>query len=1380
MTKLKFLFLATESRELTDLQDYIRLHKVDFISGNADRKPKIKKILAEKDWDIIFVDGSSVSFILFDILQLVKNNAPAIPVILFLDHLSESLVVKAMKMGASDLVLKNNLTRLIPAIHNSLQKNLNDTSLRKARGMFAKYDFNFNSSNSFLSLIDRKYRYQAVNHVFRKLHNLSENEIMGRYLEDVWGKEKFDKFIKPNLEKSFNNNKVIYDAWFSTPTLGMRCFRVRYLPYNDDEGEITHVIIETKDITSERNIAERISKGERETLSVIEFSQDYFWSVDKDLKLIYANKTFKENFYKIYHKKLLLNDLFLKNLSSEEQKKWSERFQYCLDGKSLSVEENFIFKKEAENYFDITINPVKTNDDEIIGLTCLARNITERKLTEDNNRRQKEDLNLYNKLNIAVNSGKSYRAILGIVTRETSKIFGGFGGIVYSYHEDKGFLESKGKFPLPKTIIKELESIIKLKLYDTKIYLKLKNNHYSKVIKTKEPKLIDTSRGIRDLLRQLWYPGLDENTWEKIVKLLDIKSVYSIPMISGDKTLGVFDIYKNSFFSKRELIRIRNVAGQITAILQRKIDEEALKESEYKFRHLFESANDANLIMDEDAFIDCNNKTLEMFRCKRTDILGKTPIDFSPEYQPGGALSQKSAHKYIQRVYQGKAMRFEWVHTRLDKTEFHTEISLNKILVKDKPFVQVIIRDISINKFTEQLVKESEQRFRAIFEDAPDAMALADPESGYILNVNKLAITLLGKPKEEIVGSHFYTMHPENQEKMISGFFYNHLWNSKFNLDDLLYIKHSDGHIIPVEIQGKMISYGGRKVLQGAFRDVTQHVNNQLLIRNQTIDLSIINSLNSLTNQNKSLDDILDYFSEQIEDKFEVGRFRLLLWDPEKHNFFLRYISIPEEMKVAFSELLQKDIHRIHYFPSGESQLFKKIKKNNTWFILGEHNINKHISEIFGFSLSSDQPNKIRQLLDVKSLLNFPLFAGDELLGYVILAGKETVDGNKTKRLNEIMENFTGIILRKKVEEEQSKLFSVMEQLSESVLICDVSGVVQYANPAYYLRTGFSVDEVVGSYFRNNWFKDKSQLADEISEILQKGKVWRGRLSSKTKNGSLYEGDVIITPIKDEKGTIINYAIMKRDITREAQLEAQLRQSHKLETVGTLAGGIAHDFNNILGTVIGYTDMMKDELSGDSIIQDYVANMDIALIRAKGLVNQILTFSKKVEPEVRLVDLKSLIEDSVALFSLSLNANSRIKVQTKLCDSCRELMLDPSQIQQVIMNLLTNSGQSLKNKSGLIDIHFSIILNDEDIRSVHENLTAKKLIKLSVTDNGTGIKNEILERIFEPFFTTKSVNEGTGLGLSVVHGIVTAHGGVIEAKSQPGIQTSFTIYFPVV
>ncbi len=1377
MKKLNFLFLASESPELKKLQSHIRSHNVSFSYSEADRKPSIRKILPVSDWDIIFIDGTSVSFKVFDILQEVKTNVPDIPVILFFEDLSEDLVVKAMKMGASDLVLKNNLSRLIPAIHNCLRKSVTESSLKKARGMFAKYDFNFNTTNSFLSLIDRNYCYQAVNNVFRKLHNLSKDEITGKYLGEIWGEEKFKKFIKPNLDKCFNNQKFTYDAWFSTPTLGMRCFKVRYIPYRNDEGEITHAIIETKDITSERNITERITRGERESLSIIEFSQDYFWSLDHDLRLIYANRVFKELYHKLFKRKLKENEQFLKYHPEKEAVIWMERYQQCLKGKSLSFEEFFLSGNKSVTFFDITITPVKDSDNKVIGITCLARDITKRKLIEEKNRRQKEDLNLFNKLNAAVNSGKSYRNIMGIITRETSKMFGGFGGSVYYISEDGDFLLSKGKLPLPKEIRNKLESLIKMELNDNRIYLK-GNSHYQTVLKERIPVLVDTEKGIRDFFSKFHYPDVPDHFWKGINELLKIKSVYTIPLVAGEEFLGVFDIYNQSYFSKQEQIRIRYIAGQITSILKKKSDEENLKESENKFRHLFETANDAILLIDGMNFIDCNEKTLDMFRCKRSEIVGKTPIDFSPEFQPGGRLSSSEAVKYLKQASKGKKVRFEWLHWRSDRSEFYAEISLNLIVLGDKPLVQVYIRDISINKFSEQLLKESEQRFRAIFEDAPDAMLLADPQTGFILNSNKKASHLIGKPKEEIIGSHFTSLHAKEQKEMVEDIFFNHLWNNKFSLENLLYAVNENGSKTPVEIQGEMITYGGRKVLQGAFRNISDQVHSHQLIENQANDLTLINQLNAMANQNQNLDNILEYFSKQMEEKFGISRFRLMLWDTEKKCFFFRFFAFPESKKKELKEILKSDIHEFRFCPVKSGNFLKKFNKGEPWFIYNELEINKQISEIFQLPLNSTQPDKIRTFFNVKSLLNFPLLAGEERFGHVVFAGQMIVNEENKKRLNKIIENLSGILRRKRAEEGQSKLNSVIEQSSELVIISDTSGIIQYVNPAYVNRTGYSQDEILGANYLNSSLEDRPDLENDIRETLLKGQVWHGRLPIFTKSGQIYEGEANITPVRDENGVVINYAIMNRDISRETQLEAQLRQSQKLETVGTLAGGIAHDFNNILGTVIGYTDMMKEEIPSDSMIQDYVTSIDKALVRAKGLVNQILTFSRKVKPESRLTDLKELIEDSVVLFSLSLSPN--IKIRKDLCSTCDKVRLDPSQIQQVIMNLLTNAGQALKNsEDGRIDIRFGLIENDKQIMTAHKSLLAKKLAKLSVSDNGPGISKAVRERIFEPFFTTKSVNEGTGLGLSVVHGIVTGHNGVIEVDSHDGKGTCFTVYLPV-
>jgi PAS domain S-box-containing protein len=1378
MKKLEFLFLASESPELKELQNHIKSESVSFTSKEADRKPTIKKILPESDWDIIFIDGTSVSFKVFDILQLVKTNMPDVPVILFFDDLAEDLVVKAMKMGATDLVLKNNLSRLIPAIHNCLRKSVTESSLKKAKGMFAKYDFNFNTTNSFLSLIDKNYCYQAVNNVFRKLHNLSKDEITGKYLGEVWGEGKFRKFIKPNLDKCLNNHKVTYDAWFSTPTLGMRCFKVRYIPYRNDEGEITHAIIETKDITSERNITERITRGERESLSIIEFSQDYFWSVDKDLRLIYANRIFKELYQKLFKREIKESEHFLKYHSEKEASGWTERYQQCLNGKSLSFEEYFSTGSKSGTFFDITITPVKGVDYEIIGLTCLARDITKRKLIEEKNRRQKEDLNLFNKLNAAVNSGKSYRNILGIITRETSKMFGGFGGSIYYLNEDGSFLKSKGRLPIPPDIRKKLESLIKLELYDTRIYLK-GNSHYQTVLKERIPVLIDTEKGISDFFSKFHYPGVSDQFWKEANDFLKIRSVYSIPLVAGEKFLGVFDIYNLSIFSKQELIRIRYIAEQITSILKKKSDEEDLKESENKFRHLFETANDAILIMDDRVFVDCNQKTLDMFRCQRPDIVGKTPIDFSPEFQPGGRLSTEEATKHINSVSRGRNVRFEWLHKRLDKSEFYAEISLNYIILEDKPYIQVYIRDISITKFSEQLLKESEQRFRAIFEDAPDAMLLADPDLGFILNSNRKASDLIGKPKEEIIGNHFTSIHLKDQQEMAEDIFYNHLWNNKFSLKNLLYVVNENGHKTPVEIQGDMITYGGRKVLQGAFRDISEQVGSQQIIKTQADDLSLINHLNTLANQNQSLDIILEYFSKQMEEKFGISHFRLMLWDTEKKCFFFRYFAFPESKKKQLKKLLRTSIDEFRFYPADSSMFLKKFNTGEPWFIYNDLHINRQISEIFQLPLNSGQPDKIRSFFKVNSLLNFPLLAGRERFGHVVFASEKMVSEENMRRLNEIIENLSGILRRKRAEEGQSKLNSVIEQSSELVIISDTSGIIQYVNPAFIKRTGFSQKEILGSNYLDPWFVDRPDLENDIKESLLKGKAWHGRLPIFTKNGQIHEGEANITPVRDENGEVTNYAIMQRDISRETQLEAQLRQSQKLETVGTLAGGIAHDFNNILGTVIGYTDMMKEEIPGESPIQNYVSSIDKALVRAKGLVNQILTFSRKVKPESRLTNLKGLIEDSVDLFSLSLSPN--IKIRKDLCDTCDEVRLDPSQIQQVIMNLLTNAGQALKNnEDGMIDIRFDLIESDQQIMAAHENLLAKRLVKLSVSDNGSGISKAVRERIFEPFFTTKSVNEGTGLGLSVVHGIITGHNGVIEVDSSEGKGTCFTVYLPVV
>ena len=219
-----------------------------------------------------------------------------------------------------------------------------------------------------------------------------------------------------------------------------------------------------------------------------------------------------------------------------------------------------------------------------------------------------------------------------------------------------------------------------------------------------------------------------------------------------------------------------------------------------------------------------------------------------------------------------------------------------------------------------------------------------------------------------------------------------------------------------------------------------------------------------------------------------------------------------------------------------------------------------------------------------------------------------------------------------------------------------------------------------------------------------------------------------------------------------------------------------------LGNVSTFLDIyiendLQEGLISEVEAQEYIESMKTSMERAKGLINQILTFSRNMEPESEPVNLADLLSESINLFRVSLPPE--IKILSSICTECQPINLDASQMQQVFMNLLTNASHAVDAKDGVIEVGLEQVDNNGKFSGLHQELTTKKLIKFFVRDNGTGMKEEVKNRIFEPFYTTKTVGKGTGLGLSVVHGIVKAHKGIIEVDSEPGRGANFTIYLPV-
>lgn len=252
--------------------------------------------------------------------------------------------------------------------------------------------------------------------------------------------------------------------------------------------------------------------------------------------------------------------------------------------------------------------------------------------------------------------------------------------------------------------------------------------------------------------------------------------------------------------------------------------------------------------------------------------------------------------------------------------------------------------------------------------------------------------------------------------------------------------------------------------------------------------------------------------------------------------------------------------------------------------------------------------------------------------------------------------------------------------------------------------------------------------------------------------------------------------IRKRHEEEKAQLEGQLIQLQKMETIGTLAGGIAHDFNNILTPILGYTEMVLEELPDASPLRSDVEQISGAATRAKDLVQQILTFSRQVEIEKKAIRMDHVVVEVLKLISASLPSN--IEIRQELDEDCGTVLADSTQMHQILMNLCANAHHAMMEKGGILTVR----LDKEQVGARRLNGSPKMIkgpyIRLIVTDTGHGMDKHTMERIFEPFFTRKEVGSGSGLGLSVVHGIVNSYNGTIIVQSEPGEGSTFIIYLP--
>jgi len=361
--------------------------------------------------------------------------------------------------------------------------------------------------------------------------------------------------------------------------------------------------------------------------------------------------------------------------------------------------------------------------------------------------------------------------------------------------------------------------------------------------------------------------------------------------------------------------------------------------------------------------------------------------------------------------------------------------------------------------------------------------------------------------------------------------------------------------------------------------------------------------------------------------------------------------------------------------------------------------------------------------------------------------------------------------------EKQEELKKFETNLPIGFIRCDPEGNILHANRAFLRIMDYSDEIIVSNLNMKSFYHEDGLFEMQVEQLLTYNTKVFGRIPLKNRMGTEIPCRISGFLALDKNGSpsFIDFAV--EDSSRELMLENRLLQAQKLETIGSLAGGIAHDFNNILATIMGYSEILQEDLPKDSDLLISVSKIKAAVMKANSITNQILTFSRQIEQEKIMVSVSEVLKETIGFLKSSIPRNITVKSQNLRNDAV--VYADPTQLFRVFLNLMTNGIQSMEEKGGTLFVKLTLIEGKLIKHDLNKDIVADEYVLLTFKDSGKGMDPSLIGRIFEPFFTTREVGKGTGLGLSVIHGIITEMEGEIVVSSKKDKGSVFSIYIPV-
>lgn len=803
-------------------------------------------------------------------------------------------------------------------------------------------------------------------------------------------------------------------------------------------------------------------------------------------------------------------------------------------------------------------------------------------------------------------------------------------------------------------------------------------------------------------------------------------SSMALPLVIGGKNPGALTVYspEPEAFDAEEIALLEQLAGDLSfGIMTLRMreahqkTEEALRESREKYQSLFENANDAIYLREPQngKIIDCNTKAAEMTGYSIEELKGMSVMDLHP-VQERSLLPEK----FRAISEKGKLSGISgFHHQRKDGTLVDIEVNTNIVNLGGKKLNVSIVRDVTERRQEEERRKETCKRLNAVMEASPDAIITATKD-GIVTGWNPAAERLFGWTEEEALGKPNPIIPDAKQDEFQRRLQAVAQGEYTQKMESLR--QRKDGTLIQVSISTAPLCEAGGEItgVMAVLSDITKRKEAEEALRESEERLRVIFDAAQEGIVQVSPTGVILYANRRMAEMF--GR------PPDEVIGSSFFDHVHPDQKTASGASMSR-------LGAGEVDIVS----------VERHFIRRDGSDFWGY-VSARR-----------------------------LAGPDGRIKAMVGIITDITESKNSIKALKASEEKYRSLF---EESKDVIYISSPDGKFIDINPAGVALFGYSSkEELLSVDIARQLYIDPSERTRFKQTIEKQGFVTDYELSMKKKSGEeLAVMTLTSSVVRDERGNIVAYRGIMRDMTEHRKLEQQLRQSQKMEAIGQLAGGIAHDFNNILSAIVGYGGMMQMKMAPDDANRLNVEQILSSADRAANLTHSLLAFSRKQIINPKPVNLNDIIKKVERLLSRLIGEDVELHTQTS--DRDLTVWADSLQIEQVLMNLAANARDAMPTGGQLIIKTEAIDLHDEFM--MHGGILKPGMYALlAVTDTGSGMDEKTQEKIFEPFFTTKEVGKGTGLGLAMVYGIIKQHNGYILASSQLGKGTTFSIYLPL-